>query len=91
MSGGDNRSPFWRARPKSTGAQVMLLQLQQTVASAPFQTLCGHFLSQQLKRTVVGGKAEDEEKKRAPFATLIIPMLCMSTKMGGEGGAARRD
>lgn len=63
MSGGGNRSPFWRARPKSTGAQVTLLQRQQTVASAPFQTLCGHFLSQRLKRTVVGGKEEDEEKK----------------------------
>lgn len=28
---------------KSTGAQVTLLQRQQTAASAPFQTLCGHF------------------------------------------------
>lgn len=66
VSGSDNRSPFWRARPKSTGAQVTLLQRQQTVASAPFQTLCGHFLSQQLKRTVVGGKEEDEGGKKEP-------------------------
>lgn len=67
-SGSDNRSPFWRAWPKSTGAQVTLLQRQQTVASAPFQTLCGHFLSQRLKRTVVGGKEEeDEEKKKSPL------------------------
>lgn len=69
-SGSDNRSPFWRAQPKSTGAQVTLLQRQQTVASAPFQTLCGHFLSQRLKRTVVGGKEEEEEdegKKRSPL------------------------
>lgn len=44
----------------------MLLQRQQTIASETFETLCGHFfLSQRLKRTVVGGK----EKKKEPFAT----------------------
>lgn len=42
----NNGSPFPGPRPKSIGAQVMLPQRQQTVASGTFETLCGHFLSQ---------------------------------------------
>lgn len=38
----------------------MLLQQQQTTAPGTFETLCGNFLSQRLKRTVVGGKEEKE-------------------------------
>lgn len=38
----------------------MLLQQQQTMAPGTFETLCGNFLSQWLKRTVVGGKEEKE-------------------------------
>lgn len=38
----------------------MLLQQQQTTAPGTFETLCGNFLSQRLKRTVVGGKGEKE-------------------------------
>lgn len=47
----------------------MLLQRQQTTASRTFETLCGHFLSQRLKRTVVGGK---EKKKRALLNTNLM-------------------
>lgn len=46
----------------------MLLQRQQTTASRTFETLCGHFLSQRLKRTVVGGK----EKKKTLLNTNLM-------------------
>lgn len=64
----------------------MLLQQQQTTAPGTFETLCGNFLSQWLKRTVVGGK---EKKKKTRSEPLIIPILCMKTKMGRVGDGLR--
>lgn len=60
----------------------MLLQRQQTAASETFETLCGHFLSQRLKRTVVGRK-----EKKEPLATHNTnPMYVDENGKEGCGG-----
>lgn len=60
----------------------MLLQQQQTTAPGTFETLCGNFLSQWLKRTVVGGK--EKKKKREIRATHNTNL--MYEDENGKGG-----
>lgn len=61
----------------------MLLQQQQTTAPGTFETLCGNFLSQWLKRTVVGGK--EEKGIRATHNTNL-----MYEDENGKGGRGER-